>query len=138
MFILISHLSLGHQDMVCTKIVYKTNYPGTSLYISSISFMISQDKAARFLFLFQKKGNFVEKSLGFLPIFNQRFCPLLSLRVGENDQKVTMLDFCFTNLHICKLLEKDKDYFGKGLYFLMFSRLSLGLFYFNIWQENFL
>lgn len=56
-------------------------------------------------------------SLGFLSTFNQRFCPLLSLRVGENDQKVTMLDFCFTNLRICKLLEKDRLFWERFVLF---------------------
>ena len=52
------------------------------------------------------KSNFVKESLAFLPIIKKGFSLLQNFRVGDDNQKVTIFDFCFTNQFICVVTQK--------------------------------
>ena len=83
-------------------------------------------KCVSFHFCF-KKGDFI--------VTFTEFCLLYSFIVGGNDQKAIVFDFCFTNLHICRVTWRIESFFWSDLHFLISSGLDLILFYFDFWLE---
>lgn len=56
------------------------------------------------------KSNFVKESLAFLPIIKKGFSLLQNFRVGDDNQKVTIFDFCFKNQFICGVTQKREGF----------------------------
>ena len=100
-------------------------------------FIISFDEAGAFLFMFQKKSNFIEESLYIHPIFSYRF----SFRVGammiKRSLKLILVLYIYRSV---ESLEEEEVFLRvvEFCLFLMSCQLYRGLICFNIWHEIFL
>ena len=108
-----THLRYPYPTEDC--LLYEINYLDTS----SISFIIDLRNQVRF-FMFQKKSSLLKNSKFFSNI-QLRILPIKKFRVGNDDKKVTTLDFCFSNYLL--IHSRKRNIFLER--FVIFNKLSI-------------